>query len=164
MSPKKTALIVLLLVTTAAVAVVNAEEEPTPVPEAKTQEPAAQPQAEPVAESEPEQAKAPMIFRERTKIVIDGRAEFNGVLELVVTPHGEDSTKVRLNVLAKTKAKKITAELVNQLAFALGDRYKVKKGGDKKVMVKAKNKKTPPVSINLLSQQLAGVSVLIGNG
>jgi len=152
--------IVLMLIVTAALTV-SAQAEPTPVPNAE--EPTAEAAAEPAAASEPEEAKVPMIYRERTKIVIDGRAEFNGVLELAVTPHGEDSTKVRLNVLAKSKAKKIADDVFNEIAFALGDRYKVKKSGEK-VLVKAKNKKTPPVSINVLNQQLAGVSVMIGNG
>ena len=52
----------------------------------------------------------------------------------------------------------------NQLVFVLGDRYKVKQTGDKTILVKTKNKKMPPVAISLMTQNLAGVSVMIGQG
>ncbi len=52
---------------------------------------------------------------------------------------------------------------MEQLIFGLGDRYKVKQTGDKTILIKAK-KKTPPVSISLMTQNLAGVAVMIGQG
>lgn len=145
---------------------VAAQEEPTPVVETETEEPAAAPEptavAEP-AEPEPEEATVPKVYRQKTLITINGRAEMNGYIELVVTPNNEDPVKVRANVVAKTKKKKITKALTDQLIFALGDRYKVKQTGDKTISVKAK-KKMPPLAIELLSQNLAGVSVMIGQG
>jgi hypothetical protein len=88
----------------------------------------------------------------------------NGYIELVVQPHQEDPTKVRANIIAKTKPKKITKELVSQLIFALGDRYKVKQTSDKTILVKSKNKKVPPVAVYLMTQNLAGVAIMIGQG
>lgn len=142
----------------------QAQEEPTPVPEPAQEEPAA-PEAAPEepAEPEPEEAKVPMVYREKTLVTINGRAQMNGFIELVVIPNGEKPTKVRANIIAKTKTKKITKELTSQLVFALGDRYKVKQTGDKTIRVSAK-KKMPPVAITLMTQNLAGVSVMIGQG
>jgi len=151
-----------------------AQEEPTPVPEPAQEEPAAQPAepaepaaaapaAEPAAEAEPKEAGVPIVYRDKTKITINGRAEMNGYIELIVQPNNEEPTKVRANVVAKTKPKKITKALVDQLIFGLGDRYKVKQTGDKTILIKAK-KKVPPVSISLMTQNLAGVAVMIGQG
>lgn len=146
----------------------QAQEEPTPVPEPDQEEPAA-PEPTPVAapeepaEPEPQEAKVPMVYREKTLVTINGRAQMNGFIELVVIPNGEKPTKVRANIIAKTKTKKITKELTSQLVFALGDRYKVKQTGDKTIRVSAK-KKMPPLAITLMTQNLAGVSVMIGQG
>ena len=148
-----------------------AQEEPTPVPEPAQEEPAAQPAetaaaepvAEPVAEPEVKEAGVPIVYRDKTLITINGRAEMNGYIELIVQPNNEEPTKVRANVVAKTKPKKITKALVDQLIFGLGDRYKVKQTGDKTIRVTAK-KKVPPVSISLMTQNLAGVAVMIGQG
>ena len=160
------AIAVLLLVVAAAVAApVCAQEEPTPVPEPGQEEPAAQPEAtEPAVEPEVKEAQVPIVYRDKTQITINGRAEMNGSIELIVQPNNEDPTKVRANIVAKTKTKKITKELASQLVFGLGDRYKVKQTGDKTIVVKRKNKKVPPVAISLMTQNLAGVSVMIGQG
>lgn len=153
--------VLFLIVVAAMAAPVSAQEEPTPVPEPAQEEPAAE---EPAAEPEIKEAGVPIVYRDKTKITIDGRAEMNGYIELVVQPNGEDPTKVRANIVAKTKTKKITKELASQLVFGLGDRYKVKQTGDKTILVKRKSKKVPPVSISLMTQNLAGVSVMIGQG
>jgi hypothetical protein len=165
----------------------GAQEEPTPVPEppAAPEEPAAEepeaeePEAEdpapdaapaapaavaePPTQPEPAEKDVPTVFREKTLITVNGRAEMNGYIELVVKPNNEEPIKVRANIVAKTKTKKITKELTSQLVFALGDRYKVKQTGDKTIRVVAK-KKMPPVAISLMTQNLAGVAVMIGQG
>lgn len=174
-------LLSLLAVMLAVAPTVSAQEEPTPVPEpaapnaseepaeepeepAATSEPATAAEPQEPAEPEPKEATVPTVYRDKTLVTINGRAEMNGFIELVVQPHNEDPTKVRANIVAKTKTKKITKAMVDQLVFALGDRYKVKQTGDKTIMVKAKNKKSPPVAISLKNQNLAGVSVMIGKG
>ena len=157
--------VLFLIVVAAMAAPVCAQEEPTPVPEPAQEEPTAKPEASTSAdEPEIEEAEVPIVYRDKTKITINGRAEMNGYIELVVQPNNEDPTKVRANIVAKTKTKKITKELVSQLVFGLGDRYTVKQTGDKTIMVKRKNKKVPPISISLMTQNLAGVSVMIGQG
>jgi len=151
---------------------VQAQEEPTPVPEpaqeepaATAEEPAAATAAEPAAASEPvaKEKGVPKVFREKTLVTTNGRAEMNGYIELVVTPNGEDPIRVRANIVAKTKTKKITKALFDEFNFALGDRYKVKQTGDRTIRITAK-KKMPPVAIELKTQNLAGVSVMIGQG
>lgn len=180
-----TLLIALVVFNIVLVSPAQAQDEPTPVPEPAQEEPAANPEAPPVtepeepaatsepptiaepeepAEPEPKEATVPTVYRDKTLVTINGRAEMNGFIELVVQPHNEDPTKVRANIVAKTKTKKITKALVDQLIFGLGDRYKVKQSGDKTITVKAKNKKSPPVAISLKTQNLAGVAVMIGKG
>jgi len=162
----------LLLVMSLLIAVfvapsVTAQEEPTPVADpAAPAEPAAAPEEAapaPAATPVPEEAKAPMVYRDKTLITINGRAEMDGVIELVVQPNGEEPIRVRVNVIKKTKKKKITKALTDQLVFAIGDRYKVKQTGDQTIRVQSK-KKMPPVAIWLLTQNLSGVSVMVGNG
>lgn len=165
----------ILLVAMFVAQTVSAQEEPTPVPEppASASEPAAAtepvqsaapaPTTAPSAPAEPEQAKVPMVYRDKTRITINGRAEMEGVIELGVKPDGEDPIKVRVNVLKKTKKKKITKALAEQLVFAIGDRYKVKQTNDQTIRVEAK-KKNPPVAIWLLTQNLSGVSIMVGHG
>ncbi len=178
--------VLLAVVVTVAVPCI-AQEEPTPIPEPAQEEPVVTPDepaapaepaaaaepavpaapaepAVPVVVAEPSEKGVPTVYRDKTRITVNGRAEMNGFIEFVVQPNNEDPTKVRANIIAKTKTKKITKELVGQLVFALGDRYKVKQTGDKTILVKSKNKKTPPVSISLMTQNLAGVSIMIGQG
>jgi hypothetical protein len=151
-------------------------DEPTPAPEPVKEEPtaeteeaepavAAAPTAEPVeaAAAEPAVAAIPVIYRQKTLIKVDGKAQANGVVELVVQPQGGEATKVRVNVLAKTKPKKITEDLAKELDFAIDDRYKVNRSGDKKIVVKTK-KKNPPIAITIKTQSLSGVSVMVSNG
>ena len=105
----------------------------------------------------------PKVYREKTLVTTNGRAEMNGYIELIVTPNGEDPIRVRANIVAKTKTKKITKALFAEFNFALGDRYKIKQTGDRTIRITAK-KKMPPVAIELKTQNLAGVSVMIGQG
>ena len=160
-----------------------AQEEPTPVPEPAAQaEPAAAAEpaqpvaaaepaaaeaeaapAEPAQEAEPAVAAVPVLFRHKTLVKIDGKAQAKGALELIVQPQGGDATKVRVNVLAKAKPKSITNDLLKELDFALDDRYQVNRSGDKKIVVKTK-KKNPPIAITVTTQSLSGVSVTVGNG
>ena len=173
----------LLAVIVAVAPGVSAQEEPTPVPEptapAAAEEPAAaaeepetsaepaetEPAAavEPAVEPEPAMAAIPMVFRHKTRIEIKGRSEVKGAIELIVQVQGEEPTKVRVNVLAKDKAKPITADLAKEIAFAVDERYAVKQSGGTKIVVKTK-KKNPPISISVATQSLSGVSVMISNG
>lgn len=161
---------VVLALVVAGAAPAYAQDEPEDPPPAESEETAtadapeeAEPAATPSPPPVPEQPKVPKVYRDKTLITIDGRAERDGIIELVVQPNNEDPKRVRLNVLAKTKKKKITKALTEQLVFALGDRYKVKQTGDRTIRVTSK-KKMPPVAIWLLTQNLAGVSVMIGQG
>ncbi len=157
-----------------------AQEEPTPVPEPAEEAPvaaaapevpeaaaeptaAAAPAAAPVEETEAPVAEIPIIYRKQTLIKIDGKAEANGVVELVVQPQGGDPVKVRVNVLAKSKPKEITSDVLKELDFAIDDRYKVSRSGDQKITVKAL-KKNPPIAITVKTQSLSGVSLTVANG
>jgi len=173
----------LLVVVMAAAVPANAQEEPTPVPEpAAQEEPAAaaepaQPEAaaepaaaeaeaapaEPAQEAEPAVAAIPVIYRQKTLVKVEGKSQAKGAVELIVQPQGGEATKVRVNVLAKSKAKAITDDLLRELDFAIDDRYKVNRSGDKKLVVKA-TKKNPPIAITVTTQSLSGVSVTVSNG
>ena len=131
-------------------------------PEAKAPEQAQEAEAEPEAKA-PEQAAAQRLFRHSSMVIIDGRAEVNGVLTMIFEPNGGEAKQVRVNVVAKTRAKEIGKDLANQLAFTAGSDYKVK-GNGAKITVKAKNKKVAPFWIGIEQQALTGVSVRITKG
>ncbi len=137
-----------------------------PAPPAEAQPTPAAPQAapaEPAAPPAPQQATAPRIFQPSWEIVVDGKAEANGVLELVFQPHGGETTLVKVNVVAKTKKDQIAKDLAKELTFATGADYKVKASGNK-VNVKLKNKKSPPFNLGIETQAVNGVSVRVGKG
>ena len=112
------------------------------------------------AQEDPSQAQAQRIFRDASKVIIDGKAEANGVLGLTFEPQGGEAKLVRVNVVAKTKPKEIAKDLAKQLEFTVGSSYKVK-SNDNKVTVTAKNNKTPVFFLGIEEQALSGVSVRI---
>jgi hypothetical protein len=116
-----------------------------------------------VSRSGPKQATVPKVFRKRTLIAVNGRPQLNGLLEFTIEPEGERPTNVRIDVSAKTRNKRITKELSEELGFALGERYKVIKASDMTIRINAK-KRVPSLSVSLKRNDLAGVSVMIGRG
>ena len=136
--------------------------EPQPAEAQPTQPVAAAPQTAP-AEPEPQQAVAPRIFQPAWEVVVDGKAEANGTLELVFEPHGGAAKLLKVNVVAKTKKDQIAKDLAKELTFAAGSAYKIKANGNK-VSVKAPNKKSPPCYLGIETQAVNGVSVRVGKG
>jgi cytoskeletal protein RodZ len=145
--------ILVLVGTTAA-----AQEPPAPAAP-----PAAEAQPAPVEPDAPHQAVAPRIFQPAWEIVVDGKAEANGTLELVFQPHGGDAKLLKVNVVAKTKKDDIAKDLAQEITFAAGSAYKIKANGNK-VKVKAASKKTPPCFIGIETQAVNGVAVRVGKG
>ena len=143
---------------------VSAQETP---PQAEPQATETQPaQAEaPVTPAEPEplqETRPPRVYRSPWKIIVDGKAEANGVLSFVIEPNGGTATLVKVNVLAKSKKKDIAKDLAKQMTFAVGATYKVKASGDK-VKIEA-NKKLPPFYLGIETQAVNGVSVRLTKG
>ena len=134
-----------------------------PGPPAEAQPTPAVPQAAPAEPAAPQQATAPRIFQPSWEIVVDGKAEANGVLELVFQPHGGEAKLLKVNVIAKAKKNDIAKDLAKELTFAAGSAYKIKANGNK-VSVKAPNKKSPPCSLGIETQAVNGVSVRVGKG
>jgi hypothetical protein len=102
-------------------------------------------------------------YREKTLVKVVGKAQADGVIELVVQPQGGEPVMVRVNVLRKAKAKAITNDLMKELDFAIDDHYQVNRAADQKIIVKTK-KKNPPIAITIATQSLSGVSVTVANG
>jgi hypothetical protein len=154
-------LVLMLAALVAAPALAQEDQAEQAASEAGEQtEAVAEEAAEKVTPAEPQMAEAQRVFRHGSTIIVDGRAEANGVLTMIFEPNGGEAKQVRVNVVAKTKAKKIAKELANQFAFTVGTGYKVKQD-DKHVKVKAKNKKSPPFWIGIDEQALTGVSVRV---
>ena len=135
-----------------------AQEQPAPTPL-----PAAQAAPQPAAPPAPQQAQAQRVFRSAWDVIIDGKAEINGVLALNFEPQGGEAKLVRVNVVAKTKAKQIAKDLANQLTFTVGANYKVK-ANDNKVTISLKNKKAPVFYLGIEQQALDGVSIRLTKG
>lgn len=135
-----------------------AQEEPAP-----TEPPAAQAAPQPATPPAPQQAQAQRVFRSAWDVIIEGKADINGVLALNFEPQGGEAKLVRVNVLAKTKAKQIAKDLASQITFAAGANYKVK-ANDNKVTVSLKNKKAPVFYLGIAEQALDGVSIRLTKG
>jgi hypothetical protein len=117
----------------------------------------------PPAQAAPEQAQAQRVFRSAWDVILEGKAEINGVLALNFEPQGGEAKLVRVNVVAKTKAKQIAKDLANELAFAAGANYKVK-ANDNKVTISLKNKQAPVYYLGIAEQALDGVSIRLTKG
>jgi hypothetical protein len=120
-------------------------------------------QEDPAPQAAPQQAQAQRVFRSAWDVIIEGKAEINGVLALNFEPQGGEAKLVRVNVLAKAKAKQIAKDLANQLAFTAGANYKVK-ANDNKVNISLKNKKAPVFYLGIAEQALDGVSIRLTKG
>ena len=106
-------------------------------------------------------AKIPTVYRDAYTIKIDGKPDANGTFSMVFKPHGEDGTEFTVNVVKGMGAKKVAADVTKELTIAAGERYKVKQN-DKKVVVKKRNKKSPPLAIEMTNQKFTGMSIMIG--
>ncbi|HOC42389.1 MAG TPA: hypothetical protein PKJ99_05145 [Thermoanaerobaculales bacterium] len=153
----------VIVLTIAALCVLGAsayaQETPPPAEPPAAAQAAPQPETPPA----PQQAQAQRVFRGSWDVIIEGKAEVNGVLELVFEPTGGEAKLVRVNVVAKAKAKQIAKDLANQLAFTTGSKYKVK-ANDNKVNVSLKDKKAPVFYLGIEQQALTGVSVRLAKG
>ncbi len=141
-------------------------QEPTPQPApqaAETQPAQPAPQQAPAEPAAPQEKAAPKIYQAEWEIVVDGKAEANGVLSLVYQPLGGEATLVKVNVLTKAKKKEIAEDLAKELSFATGATCKVK-ANDNKVKVKLANKKSPTFHLAIETQAVNGVSVRVGKG
>jgi hypothetical protein len=142
-----------------------AQEAPAPAEPAAqaAPQPTTPPVPQPTTPPAPQQAQAQRVFRASWDVILDGKAEINGVLALTFQPQGGEAKLVRVNVLAKTKAKQIAKDLATQLAFTTGANYKVK-ANDNKVSVELKNKKAPVYYLGIEEQALDGVSIRLTKG
>jgi hypothetical protein len=120
-------------------------------------------QEDPAPQAAPQQAQAQRVFRSSWDVIIEGKAEINGVLALNFEPQGGEAKLVRVNVLAEAKAKQIAKDLANQLTFTAGANYKVK-ANDNKVNISLKNKKAPVFYLGIEEQALDGVSIRLTKG
>jgi len=140
-----------------------AQEEPAPTEPAAQTAPKPATPAEPAEPAAPQQAQAQRVFRSAWDVIIEGKSEINGVLALNFEPQGGEAKLVRVNVVAKTKAKQIAKDLANELAFTMGANYKVK-ANDNKVTISLKNKKAPVYYLGIEQQALDGVSIRLTKG
>ena len=135
-----------------------AETTPAAAPAAPA--PAAKaPEAPPAAQA----AAPPRILYDKVDIVVDGKADYAGTIQLTVEPDGRPAKVASVNILAKEKEKKIAEQIHREVSIALGTDYKVKLSGEK-VRVSKANKKAPNVSVIINQLQLPGVSVRIEKG
>ena len=161
--------LVVMLIACAAVA---QEAAPTAVPAAPApQATPAAPPAPAAAAPAPSAAPAPAaaapapvtvqrIYFEKAEVVVDGKADYNGAVELEWKPLNGEGKLIQVNVLAKSKDKDIAADIYKELTLAAGGTYKVKQNGEK-VRVEKTNKKVPNFAITITKLQLPGVSLRV---
>lgn len=148
-------------------------EPEAPAPTEQPEEPAAAPAetqapetpAEPPAPVTPVAAPpapatvtVPTAYYDKLKVVVDGKADVSGVIQLQFQPNGGEPTLINVNVVKKMKAKDIARDIWKELALAGGDAFKTKLSS-KQVTVKKSNKKSPTFALTIIGQSVAGVSV-----
>jgi hypothetical protein len=139
------------------------EAAPTPAPaEPAPQATPAPPPVEPAAPAPaaPAPVTVPRIYFDKAKVVVDGKADFNGALELEWKPLNGEAKLIQVNVLAKMKAKDIAGDVYKEIALAAGASYKVKLSGDR-IEVKKANKQAPNFAITITKLQVPGVSLRV---
>jgi hypothetical protein len=102
----------------------------------------------------------PRVYFEKAKVVVDGKADFNGALELEWKPLNGEAKLIQVNVLAKMKAKDIAGDVYKEIALAAGASYKVKLSGDR-IEVKKAKKEVPNFAITITKLQVPGVSLRV---
>jgi hypothetical protein len=105
----------------------------------------------------------PKVIYEKVNIVVDGKAEYAGVIELTLEPDGRPAKLVSVNILAKEKEKKIAEMLHREITVALGAEYKAKLSGNE-IRISKANKKFPSLAVIIKTLQLPGVSVRVERG
>jgi hypothetical protein len=112
----------------------------------------------PAAAPAPAPLTAPAVYYEKLTVVLDGKADGNGTIQLRFQPTGGEAKLVTVNVLAKTKAKDIAKDLWKELTLAGGNSFKVKLDG-KEVKIKQSSSKGPKFALTIVGQSVTGVSV-----
>jgi hypothetical protein len=118
--------------------------------------------AAPAAAPAPARSEAPRTYTESASLVVSGKAELNGTIQIEFTPLGAPGKLLQVNVLAKTGRKDIAKDLHKELVIAAGSLYKVKLSGDTITITKAKGAQN--FSVLLEKLDLSGVSVLVKKG
>jgi len=112
-------------------------------------------------DEEPATAVIPTVYRDAWKITINGKPQASGTFTMVFKTLDGEPVKFTINVIAKMKPKQITEDLWKELSLAAGANYKVKKKGDKVVVINKANKKVSSISLEITEQKLSGMSLTI---
>jgi hypothetical protein len=119
--------------------------------------------AVPVLADEPTTADTiPTIYGGSYSVTVKGKAQANGTFTMKFTPYQEEGVTFTVNVAQRMPAKRIAADIAKELTIATGARFKVKQNGGKVIVKKASKKKSPNFNIEIVSQKLTGVSLMIG--
>jgi len=110
---------------------------------------------------EPGTAVIPTVYRDSWKITVNGKPQADGTFTMVFTPLQEEPVKFTVNVVKKMKAKQITQDVWKELSLAAGTNYKVKKKGDRVVVIGKSNKKARAIALEITDQKLSGMSLTI---
>jgi len=111
--------------------------------------------------AKPSQATPALVYYEKAKVVADGEAQANGMLEMTFTPQNGATKNFTVTVLAKATKKDVARDIHKELSIAAGTAYKVELDNDKVKISKVK-KESPNFSVTIGKVELAGVSVLVG--
>jgi len=137
---------------------------PQEAPAETTEEPAPAPQEAPAETTEepapvPQEVQVPKTFYHKLTVIVQGKAQSNGVIEMEFQLAGSDDLRlVKVNVLAKNKPKDIARDIWKELSLAAGNQYKVKHDGNK-VNIKRPDKKIALFSLVIIGQSVTGMSV-----
>lgn len=141
-----------LLVALAAVPAISQDAEKKDAPAASPAPAAAPAAAAPAAAPAPPMAKA-------YKVICDGKAKNDGVVQLVFTPQGGAPKSITVTVQKKMDRKDVCKDLAKELAVGLGADYKVDHYDADKIKVEGKNKQMFSLAIG--SQTATNLNVTL---
>jgi len=119
-----------------------------------------------VAQPAPAPGKPPLVYYEKAVVVIDGKTEVNGSLQMEFLSLKGGLKTFSVNVLAKTKKADIARDINKELTIVVGDgdAYKVKLQGEKIKIERADKKTSPTFSLTVSSLAVPGLSMRVEKG
>lgn len=108
----------------------------------------------------PDAVTFPTIYRDAYKIILEGKPDANGTFSMVFKARGTNGTGFTVNVVKGMGAKQIARDLAKELTLAAGSNHKVRQNGNN-IVVKKTNNKQETFALEMTSQKLTGLAIMI---
>jgi hypothetical protein len=94
------------------------------------------------------------------RIEIHNRADDTGTIRIRLTPQGGQAIVANINVLNNMSENEIAADIEKELTVALGDAFRVNRGGGENVSIRKADRDTPDFTLEV-AFNTPGLSITI---